>query len=49
MSNSDARRLIEQGGVEFDNEKHFNPVDQLNIKSGTIMKVGKRDYYKLEK
>jgi tyrosyl-tRNA synthetase len=48
MSKSEARRLIEQGGVEIDGKKHFNPVDEVEVNDGTILRVGKRDYFKLK-
>ncbi|HSW89534.1 MAG TPA: tyrosine--tRNA ligase [Patescibacteria group bacterium] len=48
MSNSEARRLIEQGGVEIDGKKHMNPVDQVDVKFGSVVKIGKREYFKVE-
>lgn len=47
-SNSEARRLIEQGGVSIDGEKVLNPNQTLNLKSESILKVGKRKFYKLK-
>ncbi len=47
-SNSEARRLIEQGGVSIDGEKILNPNQTINLKSETILKVGKRKFYKLK-
>lgn len=46
-SNSEARRLIEQGGVYVDNKKINDPVTPFNAQAGTIVKVGKRNYYKV--
>lgn len=40
-SKSDARRLIEQGGVKIDDEK---ATEKSVIKTGMIIKVGKRDF-----
>lgn len=46
-SNSEARRLVEQGGVSIDGEKILNPNQSLNLKNNSILKVGKRKFYKL--
>jgi tyrosyl-tRNA synthetase len=48
MSKSEARRLIEQGGVELDEVKHHNPIDAIHVKTGMILRVGKRNYFKLK-
>lgn len=48
MSKSAARRLIEQGGVMFDGEKHFNPIDEISVHNGSIVKIGKRDYFRIK-
>ena len=47
MSKSEARRLIEQGGVELNEKKHFNPIDEVELKSDMVLRVGKRDYFKI--
>lgn len=47
ISKSEARRLIEQGGVELNGKKHFNALDQVEIETGSIMRIGKREYYKI--
>jgi tyrosyl-tRNA synthetase len=47
-SKSDARRLIEQGGFEFDGETIRNPQDILNIESGKIVRIGKKRFYKVK-
>jgi len=44
-SRSEAHRLIEQGGVEVDNEKVTNYITPA--KSGSIIKVGKRRFVKV--
>jgi len=46
-TNSDARRLIEQGGIRVGGEKLTNPSVLLNLKNEEILKVGKRKFYKL--
>ena len=43
-SRSDARRLIEQGGVEIDNQKITDPTGEIAIKDNTVIKVGKRKF-----
>ncbi len=46
-TNSDARRLIEQGGIRVGVEKLTNPNAVLEFKNEEILKVGKRKFYKL--
>lgn len=48
MSKSAARRLIEQGGVVIDGNKHFNPIDAIELNEGSIIKIGKRDYFRIK-
>ena len=43
-SRSEARRLIEQGGVEIDNEKILEPNKETDIKTNAVIKVGKRKF-----
>jgi tyrosyl-tRNA synthetase len=43
-SKSEAKRLIEQGGVEIDNEKILEPNKETDIKTNAIIKVGKRKF-----
>ncbi|NCN03733.1 MAG: tyrosine--tRNA ligase [Candidatus Pacebacteria bacterium] len=47
-SNSQLRRVIEQGGVELDGEKIQDPYLDLNLTTGQVIKVGKRKYYKIK-
>ncbi|MEI9966790.1 MAG: S4 domain-containing protein [Candidatus Moraniibacteriota bacterium] len=44
-SKSDARRKIEQGGVSIEGEKLSDP--EMTLPSGTILKVGKKDFIKV--
>jgi len=44
-SNSDARRLVEQGGVEVDGTRIVDPKSEILVKSGAILKVGKKKKY----
>lgn len=46
-SNSEARRLVDQGGVSINGEKITNSNSNLKIQSESILKVGKRKFYKL--
>ncbi|HHT9110750.1 MAG TPA: tyrosine--tRNA ligase [Candidatus Brocadiaceae bacterium] len=43
-TNSEARRLIEQGGVSINNESITDATLNTEIKSGSILKVGKRRF-----
>ena len=44
-SRSDAKRLINQGGVEVDGKKIQNP--QQKVSTGQILKIGKKDFLKI--
>lgn len=46
-SRSEARRLIEQGGVELDEKRLINPLATINIAGQPILKLGKRHYFRL--
>ncbi|HEY8347167.1 MAG TPA: tyrosine--tRNA ligase [Symbiobacteriaceae bacterium] len=43
-SNSEARRLIEQGGFSLDGERVTDPRAELTVRTGQVLKVGKRKY-----
>jgi tyrosyl-tRNA synthetase len=43
-TNGEARRLVSQGGVSIDDKKHTDPAQEVDIKSGMILKVGKRRF-----
>lgn len=43
-SKSEAKRLIEQGGVEIDNERQENPGKEIAIEDSIVVKVGKRKF-----
>ena len=47
QSRSEAKRLIEQGGVEIDKYQIPNTKYQILIKDGMILRVGKRRFAKL--
>jgi tyrosyl-tRNA synthetase len=44
-SKSEARRLVEQGGVEIDGRKITDPKTVLQVKEGMVLKVGKKKMY----
>jgi len=48
-SGKEIRRMIEQGGVSLDEKVIKNPNQELDIKGGEILKVGKRDFRKIQK
>jgi tyrosyl-tRNA synthetase len=47
-TNSEARRLIEQGGVTLDGEKVTNPNAELELKSGQVLRAGKLKFGRIE-
>ena len=48
-SKSEARRMIEQGGVELEGVKKQDPKEVLHPKTGQILKVGKKkNYFRLK-
>jgi tyrosyl-tRNA synthetase len=46
-SKSEARRLIEQGGVKINGEKVDDPNLDLTVKEGMVVKIGKLNFVKL--
>lgn len=46
-SKGEARRLVTQGGVSIDGEKISDVQSSISVKSGMILKVGKRKFIKL--
>ncbi len=47
-SNTEARRLIEQGAVKIDGAKITDPKSPIAVKTGMIIQVGKRKNYKIK-
>lgn len=47
-SNSEAKRLIEQGGVTIDSVKIENPNQMISIVDNSILRVGKRNYVRFK-
>lgn len=48
-SNGEARRLVEQGAVELDGAKVSDPKLSLSVRSGAVLKAGKKNFYKLSR
>ncbi|MBU0579373.1 tyrosine--tRNA ligase [Patescibacteria group bacterium] len=48
LSSNEVRRRIEQGAVSIDGEKITDPNQQITLKSGSILKTGKRDFHKIK-
>lgn len=46
-SRSQARRLVEQGGVEVDGQRVHTPADSVPATPGTILRVGRRRFARL--
>jgi len=47
-SNSEARRLIEQGGFEMNGEKIRNPKEIVKPKDGDTVKIGKKNFFRVK-
>lgn len=47
-SKSEAKRLIEQGGVEIDNERIQDGMQEIPIEDEILVRVGKRKYVKVK-
>ena len=43
-SNSEARRLIEQGGVRLDDQRVEDPTEEIAPSDGMVLRVGKRRF-----
>jgi tyrosyl-tRNA synthetase len=47
-SNSEARRLVEQGGLKIDNTKITDPKAEISIQKGMIIQAGKKKYFRIK-
>ena len=47
-SKSEARRLIEQGGVTVNDAAHRNPAETVQFKSKDILRIGKRKFFRIQ-
>ncbi len=48
VSKSEARRLLDQKAVELDGHVLETPTEKLNLKSGTILRVGKKKFFRIK-
>ncbi len=46
-SNNEAKRLVKQNAVTFNDQVISNEKEQVSIKHGAVLKVGKRKFAKL--
>ncbi|MCL5411370.1 MAG: tyrosine--tRNA ligase [Patescibacteria group bacterium] len=49
ISRSEARRLIEQGGVEVNQKKIINPFEEISVEPGLVLRAGKRNFVRVLK
>jgi tyrosyl-tRNA synthetase len=47
-SRSEARRLVEQGGLEIDGEVRKNPMTLETLHDGQVVKIGKRQFFRVK-
>lgn len=47
-SNAEAKRLVKQGGIEIDGKKVTELEQELKLKKGTVVKVGKRKFVRIK-
>ena len=47
-SNSEARRLITQGGIKLEGEKLADPKSEVSLSSGQILQVGKKTFFRIQ-
>ena len=47
-SNSEGRRLVEQGGVRLDGVKITDPKSTVGVRSGMLIQLGKKKYFKIK-
>ncbi|HBZ84369.1 MAG TPA: tyrosine--tRNA ligase, partial [Verrucomicrobia subdivision 6 bacterium] len=46
-SNSEARRLITQGGVKLDGTKLADPQAEISLQTGQVLQVGKKTFFRI--
>jgi tyrosyl-tRNA synthetase len=47
QSNSQIRRVIEQGGVKLNGEKITDPQQEIKLSSGDTLQIGKRNFFEI--
>jgi tyrosyl-tRNA synthetase len=45
-SNSEARRLVVQGGLRVNNVPYKNPAELVFVRTGDVVKIGKRHFFR---
>jgi tyrosyl-tRNA synthetase len=48
-SKSDARRLIEQGGVKVDDMRQLDPASKIDLTKESLLQVGPKKFLKVSK
>jgi len=48
VGTAEAKRLIRQGGVEFEGKKIMDPQKKLTVKGGEVLRTGKRKIFKIK-
>lgn len=48
-SKSEAKRLITQGGVSVGGKKLTDPAEKVSVEAGSVLQIGKRGFFKLER
>ncbi|HRW36037.1 MAG TPA: tyrosine--tRNA ligase, partial [Thermotogota bacterium] len=46
-SKSQAKRLCSQGGIKIDDKKYADPFEEIDVKNISILRIGKRKFYKI--
>jgi tyrosyl-tRNA synthetase len=47
-SKGEAKRLIQQGGVEYDGGKLQDPMAAVALKAGAVLKIGKKNFFRIK-
>jgi tyrosyl-tRNA synthetase len=47
-SKSEARRLVVQGGLRVNNEAYKNPTELVFVRTGDVVKVGKKNFFRVK-
>lgn len=47
-SRSEAKRVVVQGGVSINDEKKEDPFEELTLKNGDVLRVGKKKFYRVK-
>ena len=47
-SKSDARRLVEQGGFDYNGQTIKSPFEEISLRDGAVVKIGKKRFFRVE-